>query len=254
LIAGLDVRVMVAPDTWTPTPAINTIIARNSQVNGGRGWQFYLRNDGRLQVRWYPTGDSTPIRVAISSVTPAGVVNGEPTWLRLTLERDVAGQSRVRFYQSPAGDGATWTEIGTPVLGTTGPTELFLSANPLTVGGSGTAGTSDNLLGKYFRAIVQDGIDGPVLADPDFTAEYWPVGLNLPAPRLLARKDNAGNDWAIASNARIEGVATFDRPPIHSALPAVIGDTTDDLASLQAVVRSLARRLAEAGLIDDQTT
>jgi hypothetical protein len=88
---------------------------------------------------------------------------GQVGWLKVTLDIDngAAGYD-VKFYWSL--DGVTWTQLGTTVT-TAGVTTLFASAQ-VVIFGRGQTGTQ-LAAGKFVRAIVKNGIDGPTVLDVD---------------------------------------------------------------------------------------
>jgi hypothetical protein len=149
-------------DDWTPasTEAIITKWASPSQ----KSYSFFVRDSGLLLFS--TSGDGTADRNATSSVAPT-VSDGNPLWVRATR---ASSSGDTIFYTAP--DSATvptsWTQLGTTIGAAAG--AIFSSTANLVVGSQG-AGTSTNLAGTFYRAIVKDGIGGTTVFDADFSTQ-----------------------------------------------------------------------------------
>lgn len=115
--------------------------------------------------------------------------------LRGVLDADNgAGGWTMRLYWAESLAGP-WTQIGEAVSGDT-PVSIFVSDAELQVAPNDldVAARRRPIEGKVYAAEVRDGIDGTVVASPDFEAQ--PVGT---APFI----DSAGRTWSYSPAARI---------------------------------------------------
>ncbi|MET8824798.1 carbohydrate binding domain-containing protein [Streptomyces sp. NPDC004610] len=107
-----------------------------------------------------------------------------------------AGGFTFTFYWAPSLDGP-WTRIGEGVY-PTGAFSTFVSTAPLTVAPSQLDALAvpqrPPMAGRCYRAEVRNGINGTVVASPDFSAQ---------APGTTGFTDSAGRAWTVAGNATI---------------------------------------------------
>jgi hypothetical protein len=115
--------------------------------------------------------------------------------LRVTVT--VAGGSvTYRFYWAESITGP-WTQIGDPESIGTDVTNLFASTAPLQITPPLQTDVTPNrqpLTGRVYRAEVRNGIDGPVVANPDFTAQ---------TAGATSFTDSAGRPWTVTAPATI---------------------------------------------------
>ncbi|MGH9028908.1 MAG: hypothetical protein ACRDV4_04760, partial [Acidimicrobiales bacterium] len=176
----IDIRVKVSLDNWS-SPFATLVDKSPSQYNYG----FAVAN-GRLWFEWSP--DASASYTSQSSET-LGFSNGSTHWVRVTR---VASTGAVSFYTSV--DGVDWTQLGTTVSGPSG--SIYEGPYPLYVGGGfGVYSTGD-----FYEAEVLSGINGTVVADPDFSG--------APAASFT---DPEGNTWSITGSASLQG-----GPPLSS--------------------------------------
>lgn len=111
---------------------------------------------------------------------------------RTTLDADNGASGRTaRFYSAATLDGP-WVEAsGSPVI-TGAVTTLFNSTSVLRLGALGNG--TEVFTGRIHRVEVRNGIDGTVVANPDFR--------NL-APGATGFTDGAGRTWSLGANARV---------------------------------------------------
>lgn len=115
--------------------------------------------------------------------------------LRATLDIDNgAGGRTARFYWAKSMAGP-WTEFADPVT-IAGTTATFASTAPLKVAPNDLAVTVPRypFAGKAYKAEVRNGIDGTVVANPDFTVQT--VGA-------ASFSDGAGRTWSMNGAAAI---------------------------------------------------
>jgi hypothetical protein len=194
----IDIRVDMTPESWT-TPFADVITSQYLIGGDQRAWLLTLQGPSFLTFRWSPDGTFAALRSASSaSLTLAGRKT-----IRVTLDVNVGGtQHQVRFWQGDSVDTATWTEIGTAqtFAGTTG---IHAATAKMVVGaGSSTATTAGNALfggtnclrGTVHALQVRNGIDGTVVANPDFEAQE---------PGNADFTDSATVVWSMPLSARV---------------------------------------------------
>lgn len=115
--------------------------------------------------------------------------------VRVTLDIDNgAGGRTCRFYWARTIAGP-WVEFATPVTAS-GTTATFASTAPLKVAAADLTTTPARypFAGRCFKAEVRNGINGTVVASPDFTAQ---------AAGATSFTDSAGLAWTLAGTAAI---------------------------------------------------
>jgi len=158
ITGDIDIRVRVALDDWTPA-ARNVLISRDLS-NGARAWELNVETTGAL--RWIYSTDGTA-EITKTSTASVSATDGAVKWVRVTHDVDNgSGGHDVKFYTSD--DGVTWTQLGTTVTTAT-PITIFAAACITAIGSSGSTGNPAT--GKFYRAIVKNGIDGPSVLDVD---------------------------------------------------------------------------------------
>ncbi|MFF9261992.1 hypothetical protein [Streptomyces longwoodensis] len=116
--------------------------------------------------------------------------------LRATVDVDNgAAGCTFRFYWAPSIAGP-WTQIGSD-LTFAGAFAVFAGSAPLSIAPQqvDTIATRYPVVAKCYRAEVRNGINGPVVAAPDFTARPLGKGGTF--------TDSAGRVWTLAPTAEI---------------------------------------------------
>ena len=200
----LDIQVRVALDDWTPS-AINLFMAKRPNGSSQQSYFFYLNTDGTISIGWTPDG-STVITKGSSVAT--GLADGATKWVRATLDVDNgASGNDVKFFTSD--DGITWTQLGTTRT-TAGVTSIYSGTGILEIGSQFT-GSSNNLKGKFFRAIIKNGIDGTTVLDANAAV------ITLPSQTTFT--DSSSNAYTVTINK--SGVGTFVSTGNYLYLPGV---------------------------------
>lgn len=186
ITGDIDIRAHIAMDDWTP--ASQQVIESKWGAAGTRSQLLRVETSGALRLFW--TQDGTTALSAASSVLPA-MASGEDLWVRATLDVDNgAGGRDIRFYTST--NGVIWTQFGGTVT-QAGVTSIFAGTAALDIG-SDSNGTSSLFAGQVFSLEIRSGIDGTIIASPDFTD----VGVGS-----VQFQDDQGNLWSIISPAVI---------------------------------------------------
>jgi hypothetical protein len=190
IVGDIDVRVHVAMDDWTPA-ANSTLCSKWTATGNQRHWAFLVVTTGVLRFQW-TTGGVTTI-TADSTAAPV-VANGAALWVRATLDVDNGAAGRTAtFYTST--DGETWTQLGTPVT-VAGVTSIHSGTSPLIVSGV-DGGTGSRVSGDVSAVEVRSGINGTVVARPEFGAQ---------AAGTSSFADSTGKTWTVVSPAVISAV------------------------------------------------
>jgi hypothetical protein len=156
ITGDIDIRVRIAPTTWTPT-GDQTIAAKWESTGNNRSTLFLLKTTGALGFNWSTAGTAGFGEKDSTATIPATANpgNGNPLWVRVTLTvNNGAAGNDVKFYYST--DGVTYTQLGTTVT-TAGTTNIFGGTAPYQLG-SFTSGLSSPYDGKVHAVEVHNGI------------------------------------------------------------------------------------------------
>jgi hypothetical protein len=189
ITGDLDIRAEFIPEFWPPVNQ-SRLIAKFGVTGSQCSYQFRINQDGHAHLSWSTNGSSTgaPGR---ASTAPVPVTAGQKIGIRAVLDvDDGAGNHVVTFYYST--NWTTWTQLGAPVP-TSGTTSIFASTTPVSIGAR-LSPEADWFTGTVTRAEIRNGINGTVVANPDFTAQ--PGGTTVFA-------DSAGRTWTLAGTATI---------------------------------------------------
>ncbi|MEV0114468.1 hypothetical protein AB0H77_14625 [Streptomyces sp. NPDC050844] len=142
-----------------------------------------------LQFRWSPDGTALPIA---RSTEPVAAGPGKRLAVRAVLDvSNGAGGWTMRFYVAEH-IGGPWSLLGEPVTGS-GVTAIFAGTAPLEVGDIGSVGFA-SAEREIWAFELRNGIDGPLVAAPDFTVQ---------ASGAASFTDAAGVLWQVENQARI---------------------------------------------------
>jgi hypothetical protein len=210
-------------DDWTPA-ADSSIVSK--YIIGQRAYRLYVTTTGALVFTW--TTDGTTV-LSKTSTVPSHT-NGSIYWVRATLDvNDGSGNHVVRFYTSPnaTNEPQVWTQLSEHT--TAGTTSIYAGTSELDVG-SNTSGTSGNLAGNIYRAIVKSGIGvtGTVVADFD---PYDALSASSSSWKS-ARVD--GQTWTVGSGASL-GIA-----PTWTDITADVRDGVTILRGKQSEIPTFA--------------
>lgn len=227
----------VALDDWSPAMA-QTFMSKREAV--GSLYQFRVSGGGLPEIVWW-TGAVASVKTATSGF---GAVDGVTYWLKATLDVDNGAVGNdVKFYYAAdqASEPTVWTQLGATRT-TAGTTSIDAGTSALYIG-NGNASTLEPASGKFYRAIVRNGIGGPTVLDLDFTtaivsgSEFsLPISgtaaTQLESAQYLKNLGTGGNQL----DARLgsTGVVDSNDPKIlnhtgtnHLYLPGVVGNNAN---------------------------
>ena len=193
ITGDIDLRVDATLDAWvsgTPSGANDYLIGKYDSSTNRRSYVLRLSSTGTLQLLW--STDGTAVNTRSATVAPAPI-DGRLA-VRATLDvNNGSGGHTVTFYSAPTIEGP-WSQLGTAVT-TAGTTSIFSGGASLLISGidEGGAGLAPGL---FHAGQVRDGIDGTIVANPDFRLE---------APGTTSFVDSAGRTWTVNGNAEIVG-------------------------------------------------
>lgn len=187
ITGDIDVRAYVALTDWTPA-ATTAIAAKYLGTGSQRSWRLNVTTGGNLQLTTSATGVATQTNTSTAAVS---VANGEGIWVRATLDVDNGAAGRVYTYYTST-DGVTWTQLGSSST-IAGVTSIFSSSASLEVGASDD-GTALRLTGLVASVEVRNGINGTVVANPNFATQD---------AGATSFTDTVGNVWTVNSPASI---------------------------------------------------
>ncbi|QUI32430.1 hypothetical protein H9W91_17355 [Streptomyces alfalfae] len=186
ITGDLDLRWEGEADWYAPGARV--LIGKWGEA-GQRSYHLRLQDGGLyLQVIRGTTGSSPFAFAPLPALPPRAAV-------RAVLDADNGtGGWAMRHYWAPSLAGP-WTEIGAGFTGTT-PVAMAVSTAPLSIAPSDLTTTPPRrpYEGRVYAAEVRSGIDGPLVASPDFEAQ--PIGA-------ADFTDGAGRLWTLAGAARI---------------------------------------------------
>lgn len=188
IVGDLDLRVDATLDAWVtgvPSGANDYLLGKYDSSINQRSYVIRLSSTGQLQLLWSTDGTVVQTRTATEMPVP---YNGRLA-VRATLDvNNGAAGHTVTFYTGPTIMGP-WLQLGSQVV-TAGVTSIHSGTAALIVGAidAGAAGLPP---GTFHAAQVRSGIDGTIVANPDFTAQ--PTGTT-------SFVDSAGRTWTVSGS------------------------------------------------------
>lgn len=192
ITGDIDVRIEASLWNWiTPgAGAIGSTELIGKFVGPGQySWTFEVR-DGFPYFEWSTDGTNLLNATAATRIYAQGSAPRQA--LRVTMDvNNGAGGKTVTFYRAETIDGP-WEAVGSPVT-TAGTTSIFNSTTTLAIGDASSTDFSSGV-GVFHKAEVRNGIDGTVVANPDFTAQTSGV---------TSFADAAGRTWTVQGQSEI---------------------------------------------------
>ncbi|MGI5408215.1 hypothetical protein ACQEV9_15610 [Streptomyces chartreusis] len=190
ITGDLDVRAEIAPDWYGP--ANQMIFGKWDRDAAQESWAVHI-HDGQIGFLWSSDGATS---FGVEKVLPLSLP--ERAAIRVVFDADNgSGAFEIRFYWAESLDAPSgWTFIGQQAILGTG--SIFASTSPLTIGLTGLSGTPARprtpMHGRGYRYQVRNGIDGTVVASPDFRAA---------TPGATSLVDSSGRTWTLSGSAEI---------------------------------------------------
>jgi hypothetical protein len=184
----LDIRVRTQPLSWTASSTNKQMFAKRATTGDQRSWLFD-HTTLRLLLFYYAYGGTSGAETSRNSGTAVPFVDGQTGWVRVVLDVDNgAGGHVVTFYTAPDSidEPTSWTELGTGTVANV--YSLFPGTATLNVGSWADGGA---FIGKMYRAVIRNGIDGEVVGD-------WQARGHLGGVRYT---DQTGKVWTINGSA-----------------------------------------------------
>ncbi|WUI00200.1 hypothetical protein OHR68_43160 [Spirillospora sp. NBC_00431] len=185
-VTDLDVRLDMDVNTWRT----GNIAGKYDFTAGECSWFLDLSGE-RVFLVWSPTGADVD-RIQAGSTVPIPT-DRRRVALRITLDvNNGAGGYDVKFWTADTIAGP-WTQLGATVTGTS-TTAIAATTADLEVGGLATiAGFGPD--GTLWAFELRDGIDGTLVAAPDFDAQ---------TPGDTSFADAQGNTWTLGAAAALD--------------------------------------------------
>lgn len=191
---NIDLRIDFAANN-TPAPTdTNTdlALAGKYSTSNQRSWAWEVTSEGLARFTWSTDGTTTNA-VSVESAIPIPWGPARRA-MRVVLDVDTGSSHAVSFYTSDTINGE-WSELGAPVVGV-GTTSIFNSTATTRVGELSAISTASPFDGHVYAFEMRDGIDGTIVANPDFTIQT--VGDNS-----FSDTASPATTWTLNANAEI---------------------------------------------------
>ena len=160
ITGDIDLRIFLAADDWTPSSTNRILVAKWTAIQGNQSYRLDLLSNGIFRFFW--TEDGSTSLNASSTVAPT-IADGEPLWVRATLDVDNGASGRdIQFFTST--DGTNWTQLGTTVT-QAGTTSIYSGAAVCSIGAIANGSFIHAM--KIYKTQVLDGINGTTVLDID---------------------------------------------------------------------------------------
>ncbi|MGW0938881.1 hypothetical protein [Streptomyces sp. NPDC002666] len=192
ITGDIDVRIDVAPTTWTS----GQMLACRYAVGGNFAWALELTPAGNLLFVWTPTGLAANQRYAVSTIPVPG---GRRRLVRATLDvNNGASGCTVTFYVASGRGG--WVQLGDPVVSATttsiyNPTAALNIGDPVAIAVTPEGDPLGHLIGSVYGVQVYAGINGVLRVDvaPEDQA----------TPGASSMTDGTGRVWTLTGDAAL---------------------------------------------------
>lgn len=202
ITGDIDVRADVTMPNWFIPGNQRVFITKWTSITQ-RSYVFDVVDNGILRLFWTTDGINALFASSTVAVTPTS--SGRLA-VRATLDVDNGAAGRtVTFYTAPTIAGP-WTQLGAPVV--QGGTTSIFSGTAVVEVGSYDVGINGLWPGMIYAVQVLNGINGPVVAYPNFATQP-------PGTRVFT--DVTGLTWSlqgtlseIIAPCSLDGSITFD--------------------------------------------
>jgi hypothetical protein len=192
ITGDIDLRAEISPVEWDG--GIQSVASKYTSPGNQRAYRIYIHPVQGVRFAWAEDGTSA------TAVSPNALPPGWPDVGRLafaaTMDVDNGDDEHViTFYIAPSIDTSwPWTQLGDPVV-RSGITNIA-DTNAILEVGTHSEGATDPFEGIIHAVEVRQGIDGTVVADPDFVVQDNATGMFV---------DDAGREWTVNGDAHIIG-------------------------------------------------
>lgn len=237
ITGDLDVRMEIGTEWWGHHDTNRVLLSRWDPAGDQRSWNLRVYED-LIKFSWTPDGTYA------SQLTVSATLQRLPhrAAVRATLDADDGtGVGIVAISWAEALEGP-WYPIYT--WRATAPLSIYDSTAPLRIGSNDPTANPPQVpfAGEAYRAEVRNGIDGPVVAAPDFR----PL-----APGVTAFTDAAGRPWTLAGTAAISNRSTRFYGEVSSWPPKWAASGADVWVPVEA--SGILRRLGQGAKPLDST-
>jgi hypothetical protein len=167
ITGDIDIRIDLELVNWREHV---DLCAKYQAAGDQRSWALFLIGSGSGHVALAHSSDGTTATDVdrVSTVPVPAPASGRQA-IRATLDVDNgAGGHTVTFYTAPTIDGP-WEQLGDPVV-TTGTTSIAATVAGIELGDA-VGLVAEPVKGRIYGFELRDGIDGTVVANPDFTVQ-----------------------------------------------------------------------------------
>lgn len=196
ITGDIDIRCELYLDNWAD-PAGPIFVAKWDDAGDERSYLFGV-GSGLLAILWTTDGTLGTLGQMFTT-QPVPLISGRLA-VRVTLDVDNGSSGRTATFYTAASIDGPWTQLGDADIDS-GTTSIHAGTASLQVGNRSESGTGAPTTGRVYAAEVRDGIDGTVVADPDFSAED---------AGTTSFSDDAGNTWTLGGTAEIVGFTWVD--------------------------------------------
>ncbi|MEU5608459.1 hypothetical protein AB0H03_06825 [Streptomyces sparsogenes] len=189
IVGDIDLRAEAEID-WTATGVNQVLLGKWDGASGQRSYALRVL-DQQVWLGWSTDGSAA---TTLAASVPLPTLPDRAA-IRATLDVDNgAGGWTAVFYWARSITGP-WAQIGAPVTGA-GVTSIYASTVPLRIGSPDPSTTPPRVpfTGSGYRFEVRSGIDGTLVAAPDFTTQ---------PPGTTSFTDATGHTWTLGGTAEI---------------------------------------------------
>lgn len=182
ITGAIDIRVKLrVTSSWAAT---QIMASANNSGSGSNSWLFRL-DAGQPRFFWSTDGTASSNVLAGDVLASVGIGVGDDFAVRVNFNPNDGSGNRVTSFYYSLDNGDSWSQVGSTTT-TASTTSLSPNALGLAVGHLTNASATSATQGQFYWAEVRNGIDGTLVASPDFTT-----------PFDARRRDAQGNTWTL---------------------------------------------------------
>ncbi|WP_267244345.1 hypothetical protein [Streptomyces sp. PR69] len=193
ITGDLDLRLDVTLDDWLIPDHVQVLIAKWDVPNLALSYRLIVNTAGGLSLSWSSDGGAGGFTF-VDGPAPVPAPSDGRICIRATLDVDDGAGNHVVTFYTAASMAGPWEQLGEPIA-QAGATAVASSPAPLLLGDmDGTSAVFLPAMGRLHAVEVRDGIDGPLVAAPDFSTQ---------APGVDSFTDSEGLDWTLEGATEI---------------------------------------------------